>query len=89
MLDEIETRLTWRPSRDLPLFERFRKVGEGLLALKELQYLGHTQDGTIDERIARLIDAILKPLETEWADGNGSGHPVARVSACGPPFCRI
>src|SRR6202021_2998186 len=42
MLDEIETRLTWRPSRELPLHERFQKVGAGLLALKELQYLGQT-----------------------------------------------
>ncbi|MGC4032427.1 MAG: lysophospholipid acyltransferase family protein [Tepidisphaeraceae bacterium] len=79
MLDEIEARLTWRPSRDVPLYERFRKVGAGLLALKELQYLGHTQDGTIAERIDKLINAILQPLEAEWVNGNGDGHPVARV----------
>ncbi|MGC3969251.1 MAG: hypothetical protein QM775_18395 [Pirellulales bacterium] len=48
-------------------------------ALKELQYLGATQEGTIDERLARLIDALLGPMETEWAAGNNSGHPVARV----------
>src|SRR5207302_6969910 len=66
MLDEIEVRLTWRPSRGIPLNERFPKVGAGLLALKELEYLGHTQDGEIAERITRLIDAILKPIETEW-----------------------
>lgn len=79
MLDEIEARLTWRPSRELRLHERFRKIGAGLLALKELQYLGRTQDGTIAERIAKLIDAILQPLEAEWVNGNGDGHPVARV----------
>ena len=79
MLDEIEARLTWRPSRELPLPERLRKVGAGLLALKELQYLGHTQDGTIAERIVKLTDAILTPLEAEWTHGNGEGHPVARV----------
>jgi 1-acyl-sn-glycerol-3-phosphate acyltransferase len=79
MLDEIETRLTWRPSRDLPLPDRIHKVGAGLLALKELQYLGHTQDGTNAERITKLIDAILKPIETEWANGNSEGHVVARV----------
>ena len=78
-LDEIEQRLTWRPSRDLPLHERFRKIGAGLLALKELQYLGRTQEGTIAERIERLIDAILVPLEAEWTNGNGEGHVVARV----------
>lgn len=79
VLDDIETRLTWRPSRDLPLHERFQKVGAGLLALKELQYLGQTQSGTIAERIAKLIDAILSPMEAEWANANGDGHPVARV----------
>lgn len=79
MLDEIETRLTWPPSRDCPLFERFKKVATGLLALKELQYLGDTQDGTINERVAKLIDAILGPLESEWVNGNSEGHPVARV----------
>src|SRR4051812_944217 len=79
MLDEIEARLTWRPSRDLPVVERLRKVGAGLLALKELQYLGHTQEGTIAERITKLTGAILKPLEAEWTNGNDEGHVVARV----------
>ncbi len=79
MLDEIEARLTWRPSRDLSLRERVRKVGAGLLALKELEYLGHTQDGTNPERITKLIDALLTPLESEWARGNRDGHVVARV----------
>ena len=79
MLDEIEMRLTWRPSRGLPIHKRFQKVGAGLLALKELQYLGHTQDGAIADRIPKLIDAILKPMESEWVNGNGDGHAVARV----------
>jgi hypothetical protein len=78
-LDDIEARLTWRPSRDLPLRERVRKVGAGLLALKELQYLGHTQDGTIAQRIDKLTGAILTPMEAEWVNGNADGHVVARV----------
>jgi 1-acyl-sn-glycerol-3-phosphate acyltransferase len=79
MLDEIERRMTWRPSRGIPLHERFKKVGAGLLALKELEYLGHTQEGSIGERLAKLIDAILRPMEDEWTNGNGEGHAVARV----------
>jgi 1-acyl-sn-glycerol-3-phosphate acyltransferase len=79
MLDTIETRLTWRPSRHLGIHDRVRKVGAGLLALKELEYLGRTQEGTIAERISKLIDALLKPLEAEWTNGNGEGHVVARV----------
>lgn len=79
MLDDIEARMTWRPSRELPLRERFRKVGAGLLALKELEYLGETQDGSIYERIPKLIDALLQPLEAEWVGGNRDGHAVMRV----------
>ncbi len=79
VLDEIEARLTWRPSRGLPLPERIRKVGAGLLALKELEYLGHTQDGTLPERIDKLMAALLGPMEAEWTHGHADGHPVARV----------
>lgn len=79
MLDKIEKRLTWRPLRDLPLHSRLHKVGAGLLALKELQYLGHTQDGSIAERLVALTDTILKPLEAEWTNGHSEGHIVARV----------
>lgn len=79
ILDDIEARLTWRPSRELPLHERFKKVGAGLLALKELQYLGQTQDGSLYQRIPKLIDALLQPLEAEWVNGNRDGHPVMRV----------
>ncbi|MDB5298166.1 MAG: plsC 2 [Phycisphaerales bacterium] len=78
-LDEIETRLTWRPTRGLPLPERVRKVGAGLLALKELEYLGRTQAGPVADRVGALSDAILAPLEAEWTNGNADGHVVARV----------
>lgn len=79
ILDDIEARLTWRPSRELPIHDRIRKVGAGLLALKELQYLGQTQEGTIAQRIDKLTNAILAPMEKQWTNGNDEGHVVARV----------
>jgi 1-acyl-sn-glycerol-3-phosphate acyltransferase len=79
VLDDIERRLTWRPSRELPLRERLAKVGAGLLALKELEYLGQTQPGAIAQRIDRLTDAILAPMEQQWTNGHGEGHVVMRV----------
>jgi 1-acyl-sn-glycerol-3-phosphate acyltransferase len=65
-LDDIEKRLSWRPLRDLPLVDRITKVGGGLLALKEIEFLGQTQSGTLSERLSRLIDHLLVPLEKEW-----------------------
>lgn len=79
VLDEIESRLTWRPQRQLSLIERIYKLGEALLSLKEVEYLGRAQAGTIRERIERLTDHLLVPLEAEWAKGERDGHIVARV----------
>jgi 1-acyl-sn-glycerol-3-phosphate acyltransferase len=79
VLTEIERRLSWRPQKQLPLEERIAKVGQSLLALKELEYLGQAQTGTIGERLDRLIDALLIPLEQEWLKGAREPHVVARV----------
>ena len=79
VLDEIEARLTWRPQRHLPLVERIYKLGEALLSLKEVEYLGRTQAGPIRERIVRLTDHLLVPLEAEWTKGERDAHIVARV----------
>jgi 1-acyl-sn-glycerol-3-phosphate acyltransferase len=79
VLEQIETRLTWRPRHGAPLYDRIVKVGAALLCLKEIEYLGAPQSGEIGERLARLIDAVLNPLEDEWADGAHDGTVNARV----------
>ena len=66
VLDRIETRLTWTPRPDLPLIERLRRAGDAILGLKELELVGEFRHATIAERLARLIDEILGPLEAEW-----------------------
>jgi 1-acyl-sn-glycerol-3-phosphate acyltransferase len=79
VLTEIEHRLSWQPQRELTLIERIAKLGSALLSLKEIEYLGRPQSGTLHERLLRLIDCILAPLEDEWAQGKHDGHVVARV----------
>ncbi len=79
VLTEIEHRLTWQPQRHLPLLDRIIKVGSALLSLKEIEYFGQSQTGTIAERLARLIDRLLGPLEIEWFDRVQVGHAVPRV----------
>jgi len=79
VLTEIEQRLSWRPQKQLSLEERIAKVGQSLLALKEIEYLGQAQTGTAGERLDRLIDALLVPLEKEWLRGEREAHVVARV----------
>ncbi len=78
-LDDIERRLCWNPKRELDLFERIYRVGEALLCLKELEYLGQPQSGPIPERLTRLIDRLLTPLEQEWLKGQRDRTVVGRV----------
>ncbi len=81
VLLDIERRLSWRPRPDLPTVERIARVGDALLTLKELEYLGAQQPGTLAERGGRLIDHLLVPLETEWLKGKREDGVVARVKA--------
>jgi 1-acyl-sn-glycerol-3-phosphate acyltransferase len=81
VLADTERRLSWRPQADLPLRDRVVKVGEALLTLKEIEYLGRPQGGDLATRLQRLIDRLLVPLEDEWLGGRSDGSIVARVKA--------
>jgi hypothetical protein len=79
VLSEIEHRLSWRPQKQLSLEERIAKVGLGLLALKEIEYLGQPQTGTLAERLHGLIEGLLVPLEKEWLKGQRDAYVVERI----------
>jgi hypothetical protein len=79
VLTDIEHRLTWQPQRNVPLLERILKGGTALLTLKELEYLGAAQTGTLAERLGTLIDRLLGPIEEEWFGKVQRGSVVPRV----------
>jgi 1-acyl-sn-glycerol-3-phosphate acyltransferase len=79
VLEMIETRLSWRPQRQRSLLERIYRVGEALLSLKEIEYLGRAQSGTLEQRLGGLIDHLLGPLEKEWLNDQREGTVVERV----------
>jgi 1-acyl-sn-glycerol-3-phosphate acyltransferase len=79
VLQEIETRLSWQPQSHLPLRERVIKAGYALLALKEIEYLGVSQSGQATERLARLMDHLLEPIEREWTGGRKETDSMTRI----------
>ena len=81
VLEQIENRLSWRAVPNKPMIERIRRIGQALLALKELEYFGQAQSGTLDQRLAGLIDRLLSPLEKEWQKEKREGDTFARVKA--------
>ena len=81
VIEDVEHRLSWQSQDDLPLVERIRKLGRALLCLKEMEYLGQPQSGEIQERLDRLIDRLLGPLEDEWLGGCQESGVVPRVKS--------
>ena len=80
-LDDIEARLSWRTRRGENMKERIHRVGKALLWLKEIDYFGEPQSGTVADRLGNLIDQILVPMEQEWigTEPQNDKTPVARV----------
>ncbi|MCC6508065.1 MAG: 1-acyl-sn-glycerol-3-phosphate acyltransferase [Pirellulaceae bacterium] len=66
VLAEIEHRLTWSRRSAGDLLERINKITLALLSLKEIEYLGSSQEGSVSQRQSRLVDHLLGPLEQKW-----------------------
>lgn len=79
VVEEIENRLSWQPQSHLSLLDRISRVGHALLALKEIEYLQMPQPGGAEERLQRLVDHLLVPLEKQWTAGRSDGDAMARV----------
>lgn len=73
LMGRLEKKVLWRPRPDLPLAQRVYRLAEALLALKEIEYLGETMQGTIAARRLVLADHILSGIEGR--------HGVRRVEA--------
>jgi hypothetical protein len=62
----LEEALFWRPRPDLTLDQRVYHLAEGLLSLKEVEFLGKTSSGPLPERIAVLIEFVLTRTEATF-----------------------
>jgi len=66
LMGRLEAKVLWRPRPELPLAQRVYRFAEGLLALKEIEYLGETLQGTIATRRLVLADSILSGIEGRY-----------------------
>lgn len=68
-LTRLEQSLGWQPPLDQSILQRTVRLAAGLLALKEVQYLGETKAGDLparrDQLIAHLLDATEQRLKLE------------------------
>jgi len=67
LMDQLEEKILWRPRRDLKLRERIYRLAGGLIAMKEIEYLGSVQQNkSLTNRVHALADHILQTLESRY-----------------------
>jgi hypothetical protein len=78
-IEGLEKFLSWRPQTHLSLVDRIGKIGQALLCLKEIEFLGTAKGGNLYQRAERLIEEVLSQMEARWQLTDSSGNATARV----------
>ena len=81
VMQQLEERVLIRSQTDRPLIERIYRLAEGVMALKELDYLGCTRSGPLRERIDYLNQSILSRLEQQHQIKVASDRSPERVKS--------
>jgi 1-acyl-sn-glycerol-3-phosphate acyltransferase len=79
LMDRLEERLMWRPRHDLSLPERVYRLAQGIVSLKELEYVGKSRRGGLRERCDHLADVILTRQEHHYELKNDKSAALERV----------
>ncbi len=78
-LEQLERRLGWSPQRQLSVLDRIEKLGTVLMAIKEIEFLGQPQSGSLDERIKHLTLSQVERLERQHLGRTHEGWPLERI----------
>jgi hypothetical protein len=79
LMGKLETRFTWRVQAHRTLPDRILHYADGILSLKEVEYLGTPGSGAYKERAANLMEQILAPIEARRLKGRRSATVPERV----------
>jgi 1-acyl-sn-glycerol-3-phosphate acyltransferase len=79
VLEEIESHFSWYPQHDKSIVQRLQQIGQALLSLKEIEYLGGARSGDFYQRVEGLIQEVLTDLERQWNVKDSGEGVVSRV----------
>ncbi len=80
-LSKLEDRIGWTPKPLMPTDERIMRLGTGILALKETEYLGYAGSGNVQERLNHLCETLLTLVESRYPRDAKAVTPPERVRA--------
>lgn len=80
-LSRLEDRIGWKPRPAMPVAERILRLGAGVLALKEVEYLGQVGVGNLAERLSAMCRKLLEDVESRRGKDARAETPPERVRA--------
>lgn len=80
-LSRLEDRIGWTPKPRMAVDERILRLGTGILALKETEYLGRAGGGGVQERLNGLCETLLLDVEGRYPKDAKAATPPERVRA--------
>ena len=80
-LSRLEREITWKPVPHMDPVDRVYRLGGGLLAVKEEEWLGHAQQGRLSDRIRQLQSELLRQVESRHGVEGGEERLPRRVKA--------
>lgn len=80
-LSALEDRIGWTPKPRMSADERIYRLGTGILALKETEYLGQAVAGGVHERLTHLCKTLLSAVEERYPRDAKAVTPPERVRA--------
>lgn len=80
VLTAMEKHILWQPRPDSPLPERLKRLAYGVLAIRELDFLGAVQTGSYPARLEALMVTILDRLEKRYGVRARDNDPPSRVT---------
>ena len=78
-LSALEQRITWKPRDDMDIVDRIYRFGSGLLAIKEMEFLGETRSDSLVDRISALRNKLVAMVEERHLTKEGTGSIPERV----------
>ena len=79
-LSKLEARFTWIANPEESIPRRIYRFASGLLALKEVEYLGSPSSGTVPDRVENLRDKLLERMENRHVGKVGHEDFPERVN---------
>ncbi|MDA1044507.1 MAG: lysophospholipid acyltransferase family protein [Verrucomicrobia bacterium] len=78
-MSRLENSVTWKPRPHVDIVERIYRLGGGLIALKEQEFLGCTMDAPLVERIVNLQKSLVEQIEEKHGRSGASDRIPDRV----------